>query len=262
MPKIDIAKLPVDARSTYPGPFRGVVAGPERKRLGDAVGLDQFGVNLTRLKPGAASSLRHWHEKEDEFVYILEGEVVLIEDNGETVLAAIEAAAEATSADDTLVLFYSGHGVDGAALGQSETGWALTTPMTRVTDLKGTAVAWSSIATALAKSRGSVVVILDACHAGDAGNAELATNDDMIKVLTRKRAPIVVLAAAKGRQLSYEDSQLGGGVFTSFLSDAILNSQEKSYGGHKGLIARLLQYTRSMRGYICVVNPHGTRTEG
>jgi uncharacterized cupin superfamily protein len=92
MPKIDIAKLPVDARSTYPEPFRGVVAGRERMRLGDAVGLDQFGVNLTRLKPGAASSLRHWHEKEDEFVYILEGEVVLIEDNGETVLPPGDAA--------------------------------------------------------------------------------------------------------------------------------------------------------------------------
>jgi uncharacterized cupin superfamily protein len=63
-----------------------VVRGRERKRLGNAAGLDQFGVNLTTLKPGAASALRHWHEKEDEFVYILEGEVVLIEDEGESVL--------------------------------------------------------------------------------------------------------------------------------------------------------------------------------
>ena len=55
-------------------------------------GLDQFGVNLTTLKPGAASALRHWHEKEDEFVYILEGEVVLIEDGGECVLKPGDAA--------------------------------------------------------------------------------------------------------------------------------------------------------------------------
>ena len=54
--------------------------------LGDAAGLTQFGVNLTRLKPGAASALRHWHEEEDEFVYIVEGELVLIENDGETVL--------------------------------------------------------------------------------------------------------------------------------------------------------------------------------
>ena len=84
MPKIDIAKLPVDSRSTYPEPFKRVVEGRSRKRLGNAAGLDQFGVNLTTLKPGAASALRHWHEKEDELVYVLEGKVVLIEDDGET----------------------------------------------------------------------------------------------------------------------------------------------------------------------------------
>jgi len=92
MPKIDIAKLPIDSRTNYPAPFDKVVAGRSRKRLGHAAGLDQFGVNLTTLKPGAASALRHWHEKEDELIYVLEGEVVLIEDNGETVLKPGDAA--------------------------------------------------------------------------------------------------------------------------------------------------------------------------
>ncbi len=92
MPKIDIAKLPVDNRSTYPEPFNRVVECRSRKRLGNAAGLDQFGVNLATLKPGAASALRHWHEKEDELVYILDGEVVLIEDDGETVLKTGDAA--------------------------------------------------------------------------------------------------------------------------------------------------------------------------
>jgi uncharacterized cupin superfamily protein len=92
MPKIDVAKVPVDSRSAYPEPFNRVVVGRSRKRLGNAVGLDQFGVNLTTLKPGAASALRHWHEKEDELVYVLEGEVVLIEDDGETVLRPGDAA--------------------------------------------------------------------------------------------------------------------------------------------------------------------------
>jgi uncharacterized cupin superfamily protein len=86
MPKIDIAKLPVDTRTGYPPPLDRVVIGREQKRLGNAVGLDQFGVNLTTLKPGASSALRHWHEKEDELVYMIEGEVVLIEDDGEIVL--------------------------------------------------------------------------------------------------------------------------------------------------------------------------------
>ncbi len=92
MPKIDIAKLPVDSRTNYPEPFNRVVIGRSRKRLGNAVGLDQFGVNLTTLKPGAASALRHWHENEDELVYILEGEVALIEEEGETVLKPGDAA--------------------------------------------------------------------------------------------------------------------------------------------------------------------------
>ena len=92
MPKIDIARLVVDGRTGYPPPFDRVVVGRERKRLGNAAGLDQFGVNLTTLKPGASSALRHWHEKEDEFVYMLEGEVVLVEGGGETVLRAGDAA--------------------------------------------------------------------------------------------------------------------------------------------------------------------------
>jgi uncharacterized cupin superfamily protein len=92
MPKIDIDSISAQTGTNYPEAFRKVVAGRERKRLGNAVGLDQFGVNLTTLKPGAASSLRHWHETEDELVYMLEGEVVLVEDEGETVLKAGDAA--------------------------------------------------------------------------------------------------------------------------------------------------------------------------
>jgi len=92
MPKIDIPNVKVEVFTGYPAPFRDAVAGRERKRLGNAVGLDQFGVNLTRLKPGAASSQRHWHEAEDEFVYIVEGEVVLCENDGETALRPGDAA--------------------------------------------------------------------------------------------------------------------------------------------------------------------------
>jgi uncharacterized cupin superfamily protein len=92
MPKIDIDTLKVDTYTGYPEPFRQAVLGRERKRLGNAVGLDQFGVNLSRLKPGAASSQRHWHQNEDELVYVLEGELVLCENGGETVLQPGDAA--------------------------------------------------------------------------------------------------------------------------------------------------------------------------
>ncbi len=92
MPKIDVESLPIDTRANYPSPFDRVVVGRQRKRLGNAAGLAQFGVNLTTLKPGAASALRHWHEHEDELIYMLEGEAVLIENEGETVLRAGDAA--------------------------------------------------------------------------------------------------------------------------------------------------------------------------
>src|SRR5579862_9116716 len=93
MPKIDVARLKVETASGYPEPYRAAVAGRSRQRLGDAAGLDQFGVNLTRLQPGAQSAQRHWHAAEDEFVYVLAGELVLCENEGETILRAGDAAA-------------------------------------------------------------------------------------------------------------------------------------------------------------------------
>jgi uncharacterized cupin superfamily protein len=93
MPKVDLGKIAIDTSTGYPPPFNKVVEGRSRKRLGRAAGLTHFGVNICTLKPGAASSQRHWHENEDEFVYMLEGEVVLREDDGDTVLKPGDAAA-------------------------------------------------------------------------------------------------------------------------------------------------------------------------
>jgi uncharacterized cupin superfamily protein len=92
MPKIDTTALPVLKGTRYPAPFDQPCRARENRRLGDAAGLTQFGVNVTRLPPGAWSSQRHWHEHEDEFIYVLEGEVVLVEDGGDEVLRAGDAA--------------------------------------------------------------------------------------------------------------------------------------------------------------------------
>ena len=92
MPKIDVAAMPFVARGGYPPPYDRQVAGRERKQLGDQAGLTQFGVNLVRLPPGVASSLRHWHENQDEFVFVVEGELALVENEGETILRAGDAA--------------------------------------------------------------------------------------------------------------------------------------------------------------------------
>jgi uncharacterized cupin superfamily protein len=92
MPKIDVAQAAIRTTTGYPEQFRRVCEGRVKQAIGTVAGLSQFGVNLTTLKPGAASALRHWHEHEDEFVYVLDGELVLIEDAGEALLRAGDGA--------------------------------------------------------------------------------------------------------------------------------------------------------------------------
>ncbi|NUN63751.1 cupin domain-containing protein [Pseudanabaena biceps] len=89
---IDPDQVPSRTGSNYPDRFKPVVAGREKKRLGEAAGLKNFGVNLTTLSPKSQSALRHWHTKQDEFIYVLSGELTLITDEGETVLQAGQAA--------------------------------------------------------------------------------------------------------------------------------------------------------------------------
>ena len=93
MPKIDVDALPQRTGSSYPAQFNEVCLGAHWRKLGDAVGLTDFGVNLVRLPPGKWSSQRHWHTDEDEFVWMLEGEVVMVDDAGEYVLRPGDACA-------------------------------------------------------------------------------------------------------------------------------------------------------------------------
>lgn len=82
-PALDPATVPAATGSAYPEPFRSRVSGRRKQRLGNALGLKNFGVNLTTIPPGAVSALRHWHTHEDEFIYVLSGELVLVTDGGE-----------------------------------------------------------------------------------------------------------------------------------------------------------------------------------
>jgi uncharacterized cupin superfamily protein len=90
--KIDVSAAPVVKGSGYPAPYGEPCVERLRQRLGDAAGLTQFGVNLTRLPPGCWSSQRHWHAGEDEFVFIVQGEVVLVTSAGEETLRAGDCA--------------------------------------------------------------------------------------------------------------------------------------------------------------------------
>jgi uncharacterized cupin superfamily protein len=86
--KIDLAKAPAAAGTLYPSPFDEPCRKRRRIKIGDAAGLTQFGVNLCTLPPGAWSSQRHWHTRCDELIQVVEGEVVLVTDEGEEILRA------------------------------------------------------------------------------------------------------------------------------------------------------------------------------
>ena len=88
LPALDPATLPEQRGTTYPEPFKSRMGDHAKRRLGDACGLTQFGVNLVTLGPGGQSALRHSHTREDEFVYVLSGELVLVTNAGEQLLKA------------------------------------------------------------------------------------------------------------------------------------------------------------------------------
>ena len=92
LPALDPATAPERRGSGYPEPFRSRMGDRVKRRLGDACGLTRFGVNLVMLPPGGQSALRHYHTREDEFVYVLEGEVVLVTNQGEQTLRAGDCA--------------------------------------------------------------------------------------------------------------------------------------------------------------------------
>jgi uncharacterized cupin superfamily protein len=109
-PALDPTTLPPRSSSGYPEPFRSRVLPREKRALGDALGLTKVGVNFTTLPPGKESSMRHFHTREDELVFVIEGEVVLITDQGEQVLTAGSCAGfPAGSRDGHQLVNRSGH---------------------------------------------------------------------------------------------------------------------------------------------------------
>ena len=93
MPRLDLDSIPQTNATGYPSPWREEMAKRHYRRLGPVSGLSDFGVSHVTLEPGGISSQRHWHEGEDEFVVMLEGEAVLEEDGGETMMRAGDCAS-------------------------------------------------------------------------------------------------------------------------------------------------------------------------
>lgn len=100
MPKLDTSTAPVKSGSIYPEPFNHEMDGRSSLRLGDLGGLTQFGVNIVILEPGAKSSLRHWHENEDEFVMVTQGVCTLVDNDGPTDMHVGDCATFAAGSDN------------------------------------------------------------------------------------------------------------------------------------------------------------------
>jgi len=93
MPKIDLASVPVETGSAYPKSVASQIDGRSKQSLSAAAGLTQFGANLVTLAPGALSSLRHWHEQQDEFLVVTQGALTLVDDTGDTALSPGDCVA-------------------------------------------------------------------------------------------------------------------------------------------------------------------------
>ena len=103
-PALDPESVPVKTGGDHPEPFRTAIAAREKRALGDALGLRNFGVNLVRLPPGTVSTLRHWHSRQDEFVYVVAGELTLVTEGGAQLLTAGMAAGFPAGVPDGHVL--------------------------------------------------------------------------------------------------------------------------------------------------------------
>jgi Caspase domain len=160
--------------------------------------------------------------------------LMLLDGDGskDAILSALRQTVSAATADDTIVFSFAGHGA------QDQNGHYFVTPA----DFDGTrpaetGLAWSDVAALLRGAKSRVIIVLDACHAGLSGVEGLGTNDDAVNaLLSGAHPPMLVLAASKGRQFSYEGPKWGGGVFTDALVEAIQRNRQSYDLDHNGVI--------------------------
>jgi len=167
----------------------------------------------------------------------VDARVIADEDaSADAILAAIRDAASKTRPGDTLLFSFSGHAAgSGETAGTGDLLLLLSGSSTEA--LRETSLAWKDVAGALSGAKGRVVVLLDACHTGLAGEVGLATNDDAAgALLTAEGAPIVVIAASKGRQLAQESGAWGGGIFTTAIIDALERGNASADADGNGVI--------------------------
>lgn len=161
------------------------------------------------------------------------------------IIAEVESIVANARAGDTVVLFFAGHGArDGD--GQLYLATTGTTP----DNLKASAVPWSRLAAALRRSKARVIVMLDACHSGAAGEASFASNDAAVaEIMSGASAPILILAASKGRQLSLEDAALGNGYFTRAMKQ-VLGADRRRRDLNGNGVLEISEFYRAVKGEV------------
>ena len=197
------------------------------------VGVDRYDESYLRLNHARsdanrlAQALRS--RRSEYYADIAVTELLDEQATSDAILAAVEAVVQAAKSGDVILFSFAGHGVRGGdgQLYLTPSGFHSTNPVK-------TGLAWSQLATVLRRSPARVLVTLDACHAGAAGMSDLASNDDAVSVLlSGRQAPMIVLAASKGRQFSHEDrpgqpARWGGGVFTYALVRALTDDRRSA----------------------------------
>jgi uncharacterized caspase-like protein len=179
-----------------------------------------------RLGAALRANAGHYYAH-SETLMLLDGDA-----SKEAILSALRQTVAEATAEDTLVFSFAGHGA------QDQSGRYFVTPADFDTARPAeTGLAWSDVAALLHGAKSRVIVILDACHAGLSGVEGLGTNDDAVNaLLSGVHPPMLVLAASKGRQYSYEGSKWGGGVFTDALVEAIQRNRQSYDLDHNGVI--------------------------
>src|SRR5581483_5009876 len=217
--------LPLAPGTAAPGRLHGVLVGvdtyPEAQ-----LRLSYARSDAERLAQALKASTGRYYASEALQV-LLDGAAT-----PDAIAAALEGVVAVAEAKDTIVFSLAGHGVKG------EDGHYYLTPAGyRSDDTRGTGLSWTTVSGILGRAKARVVVVLDACHSGLSGAEGLGTNDDAVaSLLSGVHAPMLVLAASKGRQYSYEDPKWGGGVFTHALVEALQRDWQSADVNRNGVI--------------------------
>jgi hypothetical protein len=239
---------------------RGLISAPQMlplkpaggrpaRLLGVLVGVDDYGEERLKLAYAKSDARRLAQALEASIgrYYGTEKLHLLLdaEATPEAIAGALEEMVAAADPHDTLVFSFAGHGVKG-----DDDRYYLAPFGYRIDDPTGSGLSWTQLSSILGRAKARVVVILDACHSGLSGAEGLGTNDDAVaSLLGGPRAPMLVLAASKGRQYSYEDPKWGGGAFTHALVE-VLKSNWRSADLNGNGVIEVSELYRALRSIV------------